>query len=98
MKRSLTRGLAAFAIVVASAAAPSRSASSAPCQDSCSVHDMGGMHMDGAQPDMSGMGPHMTMTPSMPAHTGDAQRADRIVQTLRTALEKYRDYRAAEQD
>jgi hypothetical protein len=97
MKRYLMLVLAAFAIVAASAAATSRSANSAPCQDSCSVHDMGGMHMNGAQPDMSGMGPHMTMTPSMPAHSDDSQRADRIVQTLRTAIEKYRDYRVAEQ-
>lgn len=44
------------------------------------------------------MGPHMKMTRLMRAQPGDAQRADEVAQTARTALEKYRDYKAAEAD
>ena len=41
------------------------------------------------------MGPHMKWTALRPADPGDPERADNIVQTLRHALEKYKDYRVA---
>lgn len=56
-------------------------------------HTMSAMsdkHMD--------MGPHMKMTELRPAKPGDQQRADQVVQELRTTLAKYQDYRAAEAD
>ena len=55
-----------------------------------SMSAMASKHMD--------MGPHMKMTELRPAQPGDQQRADQIVQQLRRALEKYKDYRAAEED
>ncbi|MCI0353636.1 MAG: hypothetical protein L0099_01165 [Acidobacteria bacterium] len=44
------------------------------------------------------MGPHMKMTRARRMRAGDAQRADEITQAARTALEKYRDHKAAEAD
>jgi hypothetical protein len=41
------------------------------------------------------MGPHMKWTALRPMAPGDRERADQIVQTLREALEKYKDYRVA---
>lgn len=55
-----------------------------------SMNAMASKHMD--------MGPHMKMTELRPAQPGDQQRADQIVQQLRRTLEKYRDYRAAQED
>ena len=43
-------------------------------------------------------GPHMRWTTLRPANPGDAQRADQIVQSLRQALAKYKDYRVAMND
>jgi hypothetical protein len=40
-------------------------------------------------------GPHMRMTAKRPQARDDLERADTVVRTLRTALEKYKDYRAA---
>jgi len=63
------------------------------------MSDMSGMaHMSGPQPDMTDMGPHMTMTPTLPSHPGDQQRAAQIVDTLGRAIAKYKSYQAAEQD
>jgi hypothetical protein len=63
------------------------------------MDDMPGMsRSSGALPDMSGMGPHMTMTPSLPSHPGDTRRANDIVDTLKAAIGKYKDYRVAEAD
>jgi hypothetical protein len=50
------------------------------------MHSMEG-HMD--------MGPHMKMTALRPSRPGDADRAQRIVETARKASEKYTDYHAA---
>ena len=47
---------------------------------------------------MGGMGAHMTLTAKWAPSPGDAQRATQIVSTLRTTLQKYQDYRVAEQD
>src|SRR4051812_45248998 len=41
---------------------------------------------------------HVEMTPLWPAAPGDSARAARVAQTLRTALEKYRDTTAAVAD
>jgi hypothetical protein len=47
---------------------------------------------------MGAMGLHMTLTSKWSPNPGDAERAARIVATLRTSIEKYQDYRIAEQD
>ena len=49
-----------------------------------------GKHMD--------MGPHMTMTTLRAATPADSARAEEIMQTMRTALVKYQDYKVAEAD
>ncbi len=41
------------------------------------------------------MGPHMKMSRVRKAQAGDAERADEVARTARTALEKYRDHNAA---
>jgi len=43
-------------------------------------------------------GPHMKWTVLRTANSDDAERADQIVQTLRQALAKYKDYRVAMDD
>lgn len=50
------------------------------------MHSMEG-HMD--------MGPHMKMTALRPAKSGDAERAQQVVEAARKASTKYTDYRAA---
>jgi len=55
------------------------------------VGSMSGHHMHGAMP-------HMRLTPQRPERPGDRQRADAIVASLRTALERYRDYHVAERN
>jgi hypothetical protein len=54
------------------------------------THDMSGHHM--------GMGLHMKMTELRPSNASDKDRADEIVARLRPAIDRYRDYRAAEAD
>ncbi len=44
------------------------------------------------------LGPHMKWTALRASNAADQQRAAQIVQTLRDALEKYKDYRVALQD
>ena len=59
---------------------------------------MPGMDMSAAEGAMSGdMMPmaHMTMTRLAPMHAGDAARAAAISDTVRRAIEKYRDYHVA---
>jgi len=54
---------------------------------------------DGAMShEQMGMGPHMKMTAQRPRTADDQRRADAIVQTLRGAIGKYRDYRVAVAD
>ena len=50
------------------------------------MHSMEG-HMD--------MGPHMKMTAVRQAKTGDAERAQQVVEAARKTSEKYKDYHAA---
>ena len=62
------------------------------------AHDMAAMSMgedshDGSM--HSAMAPHMRMTELGPAKPGDESRAREITAAMRTALEKYRDYRVA---
>jgi len=62
---------------------------------------MPGMDMSSASESMSGpLMPmaHMTMTSLAKPHGGDADRAAAIVDTLKVAIEKYRDYRVALDD
>ncbi len=51
------------------------------------MSDMSGMHMD--------MNPHMFMTALRPANAADQVRAAQILDTLRPAIEKYKDYHVA---
>jgi hypothetical protein len=51
------------------------------------MHSMEGHHMD--------MGPHMKMTALRAPQPGDAERAQRVVETARVVMEKYRDYHVA---
>jgi len=100
MKRSIAIAGLILSLVIGGSLAVARTAASAPaCQDSCNVSDMPGMeHVNAPSPDMTDMGPHMTMTPAMPSHPGDDQRAAQIVATLGRAIERYKSYQAAEQD
>lgn len=68
--------------------------------------DMGGMvmndddhsHVTETMSHHMHMGPHMKMTELRQENVEDAKRADEIVMALRSAIEKYRDYRVAEKD
>lgn len=66
---------------------------------SAEIGDMEHEHSRGAieamTPHQRHMGPHMKWTTLRPANAGDSERADQIVQTLRQALTKYKDYRVA---
>ncbi|HXN24183.1 MAG TPA: hypothetical protein VOA41_15695 [Candidatus Dormibacteraeota bacterium] len=68
-------------------------------------HHMPGMDHDNKQNEVAAVasmtgghhhnGAHMTMTLMRPSSPGDAQRAQQVVHSLRTALERYKDYHAA---
>ncbi|HEY7995124.1 MAG TPA: hypothetical protein VID24_13005, partial [Candidatus Eremiobacteraceae bacterium] len=83
--------LATAALGAAKSAMPHDKSASAPCKTTCVTHEgmsmsgMSAMQPGGGQPpDMTaGMGPHMRMTPEMPSHPGDADRAQKIVDALR---------------
>jgi len=71
------------------------------------AHDMEGMDMSGNSSDTGAvggmgkhmdMGPHMTMTTLRAATPADTARAQQIMQTMRTTLGKYQDYKTAEAD
>jgi hypothetical protein len=55
------------------------------------VGSMSGHHMHGATP-------HLRLTAQRAERPGDRQRAEAIVAALRTALDRYRDYRVAERN
>ena len=59
-------------------------------------------HSEGAveamTPHQKHTGPHMKWTTLRPANADDSRRADQIVQVLRQALAKYKDYRVAMED
>jgi hypothetical protein len=54
--------------------------------------------IDAMTPHLQHSGPHMSWTTLRPTNAEDRQRADQIVQTLRDALGKYKDYRVALSD
>ena len=58
-------------------------------------HDHAEGTVDMMVPHQKHLGPHMKWTELRPANAEDAGRADQIVQTLRQALAKYKDYRVA---
>src|SRR5262245_7770972 len=64
--------------------------------------DMEHEHSSGAveamTPHQRHMGPHMKWTALRPTNPGDPERADQIVQILRQALARYKDYRVAIDD
>jgi hypothetical protein len=94
-----------------SAAAAAGAAGSAAMPDMPDMPDMPGMGSGAAgaagaaasadtamaHPHMA-MGAHMKMTPPRPRTAADQRRADAIVQTVRDAIARYRDYRVAEAD
>jgi hypothetical protein len=51
------------------------------------MHSMEGRHMD--------MGPHMKMTALRAPQPGDADRAQKVAETARAVMEKYKDYHVA---
>jgi len=61
-------------------------------------HDHAEGTVDMMVPHQKHLGPHMKWTALRPANADDADRADQIVQTLRQALAKYKDYRVAMDD
>ncbi len=88
---------------------PSHDAFSAPSGESApeesSVKALRTNHHDHAEGTVESMiphqqhnGPHMRWTSLRPANALDAQRAEQIVQTLREASVKYKDYRMAIHD
>jgi hypothetical protein len=89
MKRIATACSIGIAALMLAAAAP------AFAHDMASMSAMGS---DGAPNAMGGhmdMGAHMTMTPQRPETPDDVARARVILETLRTALQPYRDYHVA---
>ena len=61
-------------------------------------HDQAEGTVDMMVPHQKHLGPHMKWTRLRTANADDARRADQIVQTLRQALAKYKDYRVALND
>lgn len=61
-------------------------------------HDHAEGTVDMMVPHQKHLGPHMKWTVLRTANADDARRADQIVQTLRQALAKYKDYRVAVDD
>lgn len=61
-------------------------------------HDHAEGTVDMMVPHQKHLGPHMTCTELRTANADNAGRADQIVQTLRQALAKYKDYRVAMDD
>jgi hypothetical protein len=69
--------------------------------DMSSMGDMGEMDMHDSHLDrahMKNMALHMTWSDPMPANAADQARAAEMVATLKTALDRYKDYRVAEAD
>src|SRR5579863_2343782 len=62
------------------------------------MHEMSGMHDMHMSHDMGNMALHMVWSDSRPKSADDDERARRLVETLKTALAKYQDYRVAEAD
>ena len=62
------------------------------------AHEHSGGAVEAMIPHLRHVGPHMKWTALRPATAADSKRADHIVQTLRQALAKYKDYRVAMDD
>ena len=91
--------LSGSAVALMGGGLPAQAGESAQGEDaSMDQHD----HADGAVdmmvPHRKHLGPHMKWTTLRAANADDAGRADQIVQTLRQALAKYKDYRVAMDD
>ncbi len=105
----MSRNLGLFSIIAALAVLTVASAAAAQDDMHMSGMNHGQMsaesnqnEMDATMPSMShrhmDMGPHMKMTALRPPNPADQQRADKIVEELRSAIEKYQDVSAAERD
>src|SRR5438552_17021671 len=84
-------------VCLAQAGESAQGASSAQSID-MDQHDHAEGTVDMMVPHQKHLGPHMKWTALRPAYADDADRADQIVQTLRQALAKYKDYRVAMDD
>src|ERR1700685_4865622 len=63
-------------------------------QDSAGAADASAHAMHSMEGHMA-MGPHMKMTALRPSQPGDAEKAEKIVEVARVAMEKYKDYHVA---
>jgi hypothetical protein len=84
--------LTTIALGLLTSFAMSISFSPASAHDMAAMSDSGAPNAMGAHMDMSA---HMVMTPTRAATPADIERANYIVDTLRRALQPYRDYRVA---
>lgn len=82
---------------LAQASEPAQGESTAQSMD-MDHHDPAEGTVDMMVPHQQHLGPHMRWTVLRTANADDARRADQIVQTLRQALAKYKDYRVALND
>jgi hypothetical protein len=64
-------------------------------QPSVAQHDMGDATESMSHRHHHEMGPHMLMSTLRPAQPGDQEKAQAIVDQVRPALERYKDYKAA---
>jgi len=98
--RSLGKWAAAFCIVLAIGfGAARRSVAARAGTDAAERQTQSGVMESMGMDDMHKLGdPHLRFTTPRTPMPEDIQRADRLVADLRTAIEKYRDYRVAQQD
>jgi hypothetical protein len=93
MKTSIpATGIAGLLVIIAVAAHRAFAHDMAAMADGAARARTGAMGQMGSH--MS-MGPHMVMTESRPATPADLERAREIIDTLRTSIRKYKDYRVA---
>ena len=108
----MKRAVISIAIVVAvlcffgAVKASSHAANAAgSCGGSCdtaqhrvAMNDSMNMPQMGPESSDMTMGPHMKLSPARSMRSGDQQRANAVVASLRVTLAKYQDYRAAQAD
>jgi len=63
--------------------------------DMSCMADMNGVDMSGMGPSMAAMECHMYVTALRPLQPGDEEKAKAVVEAVRAAIEKYRDYKKA---
>ena len=63
--------------------------------DMSCMADMNGVDMSSMGPSMAAMACHMYVTPLRPAQPGDQEKAKAVVEAVRAAIEKYKDYKKA---